>query len=202
MNQKQLSFYIRVADHKAGSIVAEAHRDLKNRLLSEFGPHTIYPGLRGMRFNRTGRCSDAPLMLVQVVAKDCPDLETRIHNIAMLILDRFGVEDVFVTLGDADVLSFGNGQDNQPWNERGARNGRLSKKLPESLTPRERQVLALVATGFTNQGLAQVLYIAEATAENHVRNIRRKLGARNRAMAVYIALSNGILQPINDGKLS
>lgn len=55
------------------------------------------------------------------------------------------------------------------------------------LTPREGQVLALVADGRTNQQIAQALYITEKTASVHVSRILAKLGVTNRAEAAAVA---------------
>lgn len=51
---------------------------------------------------------------------------------------------------------------------------------PSRLTPREREVAALVSAGLTNRGIAERLVIAERTAEGHVERIREKLGFRSR----------------------
>ena len=51
------------------------------------------------------------------------------------------------------------------------------------LTPREREVLALVAQGRTNRQIAQALFISDKTASVHVSNILAKLGVANRAEA-------------------
>jgi len=51
------------------------------------------------------------------------------------------------------------------------------------LTPREREVLALVAEGRTNRQIAEALFISDKTASVHVSNILAKLGVANRAEA-------------------
>jgi len=51
------------------------------------------------------------------------------------------------------------------------------------LTPREREVLALVAEGRTNRQIADALFISDKTASVHVSNILAKLGVANRAEA-------------------
>ena len=51
------------------------------------------------------------------------------------------------------------------------------------LTPREREVLALVAQGRTNRQIAEALFISDKTASVHVSNILAKLGVANRAEA-------------------
>lgn len=59
----------------------------------------------------------------------------------------------------------------------------------ETLSPRERDVLQLMAHGASNQAVARTLIISPATAKKHVSNILRKLGARNRTQAVARARS-------------
>jgi DNA-binding NarL/FixJ family response regulator len=66
-------------------------------------------------------------------------------------------------------------------------------RLPaETLTPRERQVLDLVATGATNAEIARELVIEPGTANAHVKKILRKLGVTNRAQAAVIHLRNSL----------
>ena len=60
------------------------------------------------------------------------------------------------------------------------------------LTPREREVLALVAAGLTNRQIAERLVISEGTAIRHVSNIFGKLGVTNRAAATRAALDGGL----------
>jgi DNA-binding NarL/FixJ family response regulator len=63
----------------------------------------------------------------------------------------------------------------------------------DDLTRREREVLAHLATGLSNKEIARIADIAEITVKLHVRNILRKLGARNRAEASVIAHRAGLL---------
>ncbi|WP_433504203.1 LuxR C-terminal-related transcriptional regulator [Pseudonocardia halophobica] len=60
------------------------------------------------------------------------------------------------------------------------------------LTPREQEVLSLLAEGMTNMELARALFISERTANRHVSNIYTKLGVRNRAEATRVAVEAGI----------
>jgi DNA-binding NarL/FixJ family response regulator len=53
----------------------------------------------------------------------------------------------------------------------------------EELTPREREILQLIAQGASNREIAQQLYIAEKTVKNHVTNILSRLGLRDRTQA-------------------
>jgi DNA-binding NarL/FixJ family response regulator len=58
---------------------------------------------------------------------------------------------------------------------------------PFGLTPRERQVLALIAEGATNRQIGAALYMAEKTASVHVSRILSKLGVRSRTQAAAVA---------------
>ena len=61
------------------------------------------------------------------------------------------------------------------------------------ITPREREILALLARGLSNVAIGQRLYISEATVKFHVSNVLRKLGASRRTEAVYTATKIGII---------
>lgn len=60
---------------------------------------------------------------------------------------------------------------------------------------REREVLALLASGATDREIAQLLELSPATIQTHVRNAKAKLGARTRAQAVALALQRDLIQP-------
>lgn len=72
--------------------------------------------------------------------------------------------------------------------------GRYAERVTQpSLSPREREALALVARGLTNRDIAGALGIAERTAALHVGNLLTKLGARTRTEAVALAAKAGLL---------
>jgi len=62
-----------------------------------------------------------------------------------------------------------------------------SEPDPFGLTPRERQVLALIAEGATNRQIGAALFMAEKTASVHVSRILSKLGVRSRTQAAAVA---------------
>jgi DNA-binding NarL/FixJ family response regulator len=62
------------------------------------------------------------------------------------------------------------------------------------LTHREREVMALVASGLTNDEIAEQLYVSPATAKTHVNRAMTKLGARDRAQLVVIAYETGLVR--------
>ena len=65
--------------------------------------------------------------------------------------------------------------------------------IDQSLSAREREVLALVAKGTSNREIAAALFISEATVKTHLTHIYTKLDAKDRAAAVAVAYQKGIL---------
>jgi DNA-binding NarL/FixJ family response regulator len=65
----------------------------------------------------------------------------------------------------------------------------------DALTPREREVLALIGTGLTNTEIASRLVLGEGTVKTHVGHIFTKLNLRDRAAAVVFAFDHGLVQP-------
>ncbi|HEY3765369.1 MAG TPA: LuxR C-terminal-related transcriptional regulator, partial [Gaiellales bacterium] len=64
---------------------------------------------------------------------------------------------------------------------------------PAGLTPREVEVLRLLARGFSNKQIAHELVISRKTAGSHVEHIYRKIGASNRARASLFAITHGLM---------
>lgn len=74
--------------------------------------------------------------------------------------------------------------------------GRSSPRRKLSgLTEREREVMALVAEGLTNEEIAGRLIMSAATAKTHVSRAMIKLGARDRAQLVVFAYESGLVRP-------
>lgn len=67
------------------------------------------------------------------------------------------------------------------------------KGMREQLSPRELEVLALVAEGYSNKEIGERLFVTEQTVKFHLANVFRKLGARNRTEAARSAMHKGLI---------
>ncbi len=74
---------------------------------------------------------------------------------------------------------------------RRVRNG---EELSDPLTPRESEVIKLVAEGYTNRQIAEALVISEKTVDRHRANILEKLGMRDRVELTRYAIRNGLVE--------
>ncbi|MBA2793451.1 MAG: response regulator transcription factor [Thermoleophilaceae bacterium] len=68
-------------------------------------------------------------------------------------------------------------------------------KPAEDLTPRELEIVKLIAESFTNRGIAQALHLSEKTVESHRANVLSKLGMRDRVELVRYAIRRGLVEP-------
>jgi DNA-binding NarL/FixJ family response regulator len=68
------------------------------------------------------------------------------------------------------------------------------RRLIESLTPREREILQLLAAGLDGVAIARQLHISPRTQRNHAGNILAKLGVHSQLQAVVFALRHGVVQ--------
>jgi DNA-binding NarL/FixJ family response regulator len=66
----------------------------------------------------------------------------------------------------------------------------------DALTPRENDVLRLLARGLTNAEISAELHLGETTVKTHVQNVLNKLGARNRVTAAIYAYESGLTPPL------
>lgn len=65
----------------------------------------------------------------------------------------------------------------------------------DRLTPREREVVKLIAEAYTNREIASILNVAEKTVESHRANVLAKLGMRDRVELVRYAIKKGLVEP-------
>lgn len=73
-----------------------------------------------------------------------------------------------------------------------------NKKYIKDLTKREKMVINYIANGLDNKEIAEQMCVSTHTIKAFVANILRKLEAKNRTNAVFIAFQRGILTPDND----
>jgi DNA-binding NarL/FixJ family response regulator len=74
---------------------------------------------------------------------------------------------------------------------------RATPRIPgsDSLTPREREVVSLIASGLSNEEIANKLYMSVSTAKTHATRAMTKLGARDRSQLVIFAYESGLVRP-------
>ncbi len=78
-----------------------------------------------------------------------------------------------------------------------ALNTRQARRLPgvDELTPREREVVCLIASGLSNEEISRKIYISPSTVKTHAARAMTKLGARDRAQLVVYAYQAGLTRP-------
>ncbi|MER3393762.1 MAG: response regulator transcription factor, partial [Microcella pacifica] len=70
---------------------------------------------------------------------------------------------------------------------------RMREPAPAALTPRETEVLRLVAEGLSNREIGERLFLGEATVKTHLLRTFEKLGVSDRTRAVTLAMERGLL---------
>ncbi|MEU5550568.1 MULTISPECIES: response regulator transcription factor [unclassified Micromonospora] len=83
----------------------------------------------------------------------------------------------------------------RPGGATGTVGGPTPEEALSDLTPREREVLVLVAGGASNAEIATALHLGEATVKSHVSRVLAKLGLRDRVQAVVFAYEQGVVRP-------
>jgi len=100
--------------------------------------------------------------------------EIAIEGEAHALAERIGMEGLLAKVRALGVAATGGG-------------------LPDGLSPREAQILQLVARGLSNREIGTELSISEHTAANHIRSILRKSGCANRTEAATYAHTHGLV---------
>ena len=160
------------------------------------------PGVDGLEATRR-IASDAHLADVHVVILTTFDLDEYVFEAIRAGASGFLVKDTepveliqavrVVARGDA-LLSAGVTRRLIEEFATRAKEPRLAPQL-DLLTEREREVMALVGAGLTNEEIAERLYMSPATAKTHVSRAMVKLGARDRAQLVVFAYESGLVRP-------
>lgn len=105
---------------------------------------------------------------------------------------------MFLDVGDAatleSILGAGSGGGNAIGNESGGGRGGTHAAPVDALSEREREVLAAVARGYTNQQIADEVGLSVKTIESYRSRLMRKLGLKDRADLVRLAVSLGLVQ--------
>jgi DNA-binding NarL/FixJ family response regulator len=71
----------------------------------------------------------------------------------------------------------------------------VAEPSADELTPRESEVLRLIAAGKSNREIARALFVSEATVKTHVNRIFAKTGSRDRGQAMHYAYQHGYAVP-------
>jgi DNA-binding CsgD family transcriptional regulator/tetratricopeptide (TPR) repeat protein len=133
--------------------------------------------------DRAGAAQAAGMSLVAAEALGSEWLAREVRTLAERA--RLGLPDTAAAAGAAGSGAVGSGATN---GDGAGRAGEAkAAEDPFGLTPRERQVLALVAEGATNRQIGAALYMAEKTASVHVSRILAKLGVQGRTQAAAVA---------------
>ena len=108
----------------------------------------------------------------------------QIRHALRQVLDNNAVIDPAVQHHVVDAIATGwPGQDRRP-----------VPPLPAGLTPREAEVLSLIAAGMSNSEIAAQLVVSEGTVKSHINHLLAKIDARDRAQAVTFAYRHGLTQ--------
>jgi DNA-binding NarL/FixJ family response regulator len=71
----------------------------------------------------------------------------------------------------------------------------LERGPQPELTPREQEIVKLIAEAYTNKEIAEILHLSEKTVESHRANVLQKLGMRDRVELVRYAIRQGLVEP-------
>ena len=85
--------------------------------------------------------------------------------------------------------------DGRPFVSPHADGAELAEAPKDPLTPRELDVVKLIAEAYTNKQIAEILHLSEKTVESHRGNVLAKLGMRDRVELVRYAIKRGLVEP-------
>jgi DNA-binding NarL/FixJ family response regulator len=159
------------------------------------------PGLDGIEATRRVLAGDDPPRVIMLTTFD---LDTYVYTALGLGASGFLLKDVtpeylvaavrIVRDGDALLAPGITRRLVERFTAPPARESPLHRDLA-ALTPREREVLTLVAQGLSNVEIAGHLFLSEATVKTHVARILAKLGIRDRVQAVVVAYETRLITP-------
>ncbi|HEV8459276.1 MAG TPA: LuxR C-terminal-related transcriptional regulator [Gaiellaceae bacterium] len=72
-------------------------------------------------------------------------------------------------------------------------NVQQAPRVDDRLTPRQHEILQLLAAGMSTDGIAKTLYLSRETVRNHIRHILQRLGVRSRLAAIALAHREGLV---------
>lgn len=152
------------------------------------------PGVDGLRATELVRRLDHPpkVLVVTTFSSDEYVLAALRAGAAGFVLKRASAEELVTairTVQTGDSLLYP-----EAVRELVTRFGRPATYAGEPLTPRERDVLALMTQGWSNAIIAEQLVLGVETVRTHVAAVLRKLTARDRTHAVVLALSQGLVE--------
>jgi DNA-binding NarL/FixJ family response regulator len=156
------------------------------------------PGTSGLQAVRALRDQGdpTPIVLLTTFDDDAVLLEAVREGVAGFLLKDVDIEELAGTLRAAaagETMVLPAVSEHTRCQAREMRADFAASGLPEALTPRELEVLRLVAGGFSNREIAQALGTAEGTVKNQASSVLSKLGVRDRTRAVLKALELGWL---------
>jgi len=163
------------------------------------------PGLYGLEVTRRVRI-EAPATAVVILARDISDwaVTEALRHGALGFVARHA--DVAELLRAVRAAARGRRYLGAPLSAQSidtwlARAARARRDPYDSLTPREREILQLVADGLSSPAIARRLAISARTADTHRANLMRKLRLGNRAALIRYALSRGVLPPVTTSRV-
>jgi DNA-binding NarL/FixJ family response regulator len=153
------------------------------------------PGIDGIELTRRARVASPATRIAILTVQD---LETEIHAALAAGADAYSLK---TSAPDRIIAAIRTAADGGAYfDPRIAHvvmgrvgNGRASEEAPSPLTPRETEILRMIAEGHGNAEIATSLYIGLGTVKGHIRDILEKLAAADRTQAAVKALRRGII---------